>query len=603
MNIAMLRLWLSLAIEYDDDDNPPPLPNLDFKVLCGDSLLGPDPSAGTEVQGELGRDAGRIARLGQLKAEYMRASVGKDKLREQIDGLRQEIRAGLGNAGAAADGPMDWRVEFAEVLNSGRGFDIAIANPPYVQLQKDGGRLANLYRDAGYETFARTGDLYQLFYERGCQVLTPGRGLLTYITSNSWLKAEYGKSTRRYFAEKHTPLRLLELGKDVFETAIVDSGVMVARLGKSGETGRAVDLDRLADKTIPPAEHLWGELRVDGEKPWSVLSAVERSAMDKMETVGTPLKGWDVRINDGIKTGYDKAFVIDTTTRDDLVTKDSKSADVLHPILRGRDIQRFRSIWAGLWLVNVPWHFPLHLDSSVKGSSSEAEKLFSEQYPAVYRHLLAHKDRLAARAKSETGIRYEWYALQRARVTYREKFAEEKLLWIELADNGRFAYSDSEEYFNDKGFMMTGTSIKYLCALMNAQLIRWYMRQVAPTSGMGTLLWKKVYVETIPIPKISEAEQRPMVRLVEEILAAKDANPQADTEDLEREIDRLVYELYGLTEEEETAIERSLGLIHVTDEEEDAALARLMEEQEPYGPEDFVSEEEVRRTLRAVSGS
>ena len=252
VNIAMLRLWLSLAIEYDDDDNPPPLPNLDFKVLCGDSLLGPDPSAGTEVQGELGRDAGRIARLGQLKAEYMRASVGKDKLREQIDGLRQEIRAGLGNAGAAADGPMDWRVEFAEVLNSGRGFDIAIANPPYVQLQKDGGRLANLYRDAGYETFARTGDLYQLFYERGCQVLTPGRGLLTYITSNSWLKAEYGKSTRRYFAEKHTPLRLLELGKDVFETAIVDSGVMVARLGKSGETGRAVDLDRLADKTIPP---------------------------------------------------------------------------------------------------------------------------------------------------------------------------------------------------------------------------------------------------------------------------------------------------------------------------------------------------------------
>ena len=124
-----------------------------------------------------------------------------------------------------------------------------------------GGRLANLYRDAGYRTFARTGDIYQLFYERGCQILTPSRGLMTYITSNSWLKAEYGKSTRRYFAENHTPLRLLELGKDVFESAIVDSGIMVARLGKSGETGRAVDLDRLAGEPFPPPEHLWGELR------------------------------------------------------------------------------------------------------------------------------------------------------------------------------------------------------------------------------------------------------------------------------------------------------------------------------------------------------
>ena len=181
-------------------------------------------------------------------------------------------------------------------LRKGGGFDVAIANPPYVQLQGNGGRLANLYRDTGYHTFSGTGDLYQLFYERGCQLLTPSRGLLAYITSNSWLKAEYGKSTRRYFAENHTPLRLLELGRDVFESAIVDSGIVIARHGKSESTCRAVDLDRLTDKAFPPPEHLWGELRQDGERPWSVLTVVERLVMDKMERVGIPSKSGTLKL-------------------------------------------------------------------------------------------------------------------------------------------------------------------------------------------------------------------------------------------------------------------------------------------------------------------
>ena len=98
------------------------------------------------------------------------------------------------------------------------------------------------------------------------------------------------------------------------------------------------------------------------------------------------------------------------------------------------------------------------------------------------------------------------------------------------------------------------------------------------------------------------AKQRPLVRLVERILEAKAADPDADTSELEAQIDRLVYDLYGLTEAETTAVERSLGLIHATDEEEDAALLKIAEESDPCGPEDFVTEEEVRGTLRAIDG-
>ena len=231
VNIAMLRMWLSLAIDYEGS-KPEPLPNLDFKVILGDSLLGPDPSAGVVVQGALGQDMEQIRLLGQLKADYMRASIGADKerLKRDIQDAEERIRESLGVVGVA-DGAVDWRVEFAEVFSERRGFDIAIANPPYVQLQKDGSRLANLYRGTGYVTFNRTGDIYQLFYERGCQLLKPSLGLLAYITSNSWLKAKYGKPLRRYFSEKHSPLLLLELGKDVFQSAIVDSGVMLLREG------------------------------------------------------------------------------------------------------------------------------------------------------------------------------------------------------------------------------------------------------------------------------------------------------------------------------------------------------------------------------------
>ena len=110
---------------------------------------------------------------------------------------------------------------------------MAVANPPYIQLQRDGGRLGQLYRDSGFATYVRSGDIYQLFYERGCQLLQADFGLLAYITSNSWLKAEYGKPLRRFFSERHTPLRLLELGKDVFDSAIVDSGVLLLRTGSA----------------------------------------------------------------------------------------------------------------------------------------------------------------------------------------------------------------------------------------------------------------------------------------------------------------------------------------------------------------------------------
>ena len=196
------------------------------------------------------------------------------------------------------------------------GFDVVIGNPPYIQLQKNGGEMGKRYRNSGYKTFARTGDIYQLFFERGCGLLRPGEGVLAYITSNSWLKAEYGKPLRRWFAERHTPLRLIEMGKNVFENAIVDTAVLIIRSSKE-RTGicPAVDVEQASDGRFPPPQRDWGTLQSNGDRPWMALSSVERSIMEKMEAVGTPLREWDISIYYGIKTGFNDAFIVDQAIR------------------------------------------------------------------------------------------------------------------------------------------------------------------------------------------------------------------------------------------------------------------------------------------------
>ncbi len=577
VNIAMLRLWLSLSIEYDDPGDPPPLPNLDFKIVCGDSLLGPDPNP--SLQANMFTEAIRNSNLGALKAEYMRENRPgrKPYLRERIADVEANLRDTLGEADAPA-GSVDWRIQFAEVIGRG-GFDVAVANPPYIQLQKDGGRLGRLYRDAGYDTFVRTGDIYQLFYERGCQLLKDSAGLLAYITSNSWLRAEYGKRTRRHFSERHTPLRFLDLGKDVFDSAIVDSGVLILRTGGESAPFPAVDMDRIPNAEFPPDDSLWGQICPDGESPWSALSDLEQGVMDKMIAVGTPLKEWDMFMYMGIKTGCNDAFIIDNKTKDALVAEDPRSSEIIRPILRGRDIHRYQAKWAGKYLIDTHNGF------------GNVPAISADDYPAIKAHLDMFYPTLEKR--QDKGITP--YNLRNC--AYHEDFAKEKLFWMDLTENGRFVYDNGKAFCINTVYMMSGKSVKYLCALLNSSLITWHMKNTATTSGMGVTRWFIVSVAKIPIPKVSDTEQRHFIALVDEIIEAKSADPDADTWYLEVQIDALVYDLYGLSEEETTKIEHSLGLIHQTDEEEDAALVRAM--QEGAGDERG-SMEEVMATLRGA---
>ena len=209
-------------------------------------------------------------------------------------------------------------------------------------------------------------------------------------------------------------------------------------------------------------------------------------------------------------------------------------------MLRGKDIQRFRAKWADMWII----------DTHNGYDGVPAIKI--EDYPAVKAYLDGYYEQLEKRYdKGRTP-----YNLRNC--AYHEDFTKEKLLWIELVNNGRFAYDNSGFYGEATTFLLTGESIKYLCAVLNAKLIRWFLEKVAPTSGMGTLRWKKVYVERLPIPRIAGPRQQPFSRLVERVLMAKAGDLDSDISETEAEIDTRVYQLYGLTPSEITAVEQRL---------------------------------------------
>ena len=315
--IAKLRFFISLAIDQepngDNGDNYgiKPLPNLETRFVAADSLLGLHRPA----QMALGETDAVIELQDQLdrnREQHFHAKTRQQKLgfRNEDKRLRQDLAEALQEADFTAGDankiaqwdPYDQNAsagwfDAEYMFGVADGFDVVVGNPPYVQLQKDEGRLADLYKDAGYDTYVRTGDIYQLFCEQGCRLLTRSTGVLSYITSNSWLRAEYGKHLRCYFGEWHTPLHLIEMGKDVFENTIVDTSIILLNEGQrndldGGLAFSAVDMDQLTTQDFPPDSSQWGQVQLNGDAPWSILSTSGQSVMGKMRARGTPLQDW-----------------------------------------------------------------------------------------------------------------------------------------------------------------------------------------------------------------------------------------------------------------------------------------------------------------------
>jgi hypothetical protein len=565
--ISKLRFFISLIVEQDKDETKPnygitPLPNLETKFVAANTLMAKKKKPAQLTIFENGTiDAVKEELLEIRKAHFYAKSAGeKKRLREKDDELRQQLSKLLEDSDQYAHGDAVelalWNpynqnetaaffdVEWMFGLKS--GFDLVIGNPPYIQLQNDGGKLAKQYQGCEYKTFARTGDIYSLFYEKGWQLLKP-KGVLSFITSNKWMRAGYGESTRKFFAEQTNPLLLIDFaGQKIFESATVDVNILMFAKDKNRQQTKAcIVKEKLLNKLSDFVSQKGKSSAFSNSQSWIILGDIEQRIKAKIEAAGTPLKDWDINIYRGILTGYNEAFIISGEKKQeilDLCKNDEerkKTDELIRPILRGRDIRRYGYTFADLYLLFIPWHFPLHTDPTITGASEKAENAFKSQYPAIYNHLLSYKKELENRNKAETGIRYEWYALQRWGANYWEDFFKQKIVWGNLNLKGSYAIVP-EGYFVNAPCPMIVPANAYLLAILNSKIADYYIRNLGVTRNGGYFEYKPMFIEQMPIPIIPEAEQNKIANLIKE----------KNTFESERMIEDAISKLYNLTIEE-----------------------------------------------------
>ena len=292
---------------------------------------------------------------------------------------------------------------------------------------------------------------------------------------------------------------------------------------------------------------------------WVILSPIEQSIKRKIEAVGTPLKDWDIQINYGIKTGFNDAFIISTDKREEILAncktenERKRTDELIRPILRGRDIKRYGYDWANLWLIYIPWHFPYQFDESIQGASKKAEDAFSEQYPAVYSHMLQYKEPLSKRNKAETGIRYEWYAMQRWGAKYWEDFNKPKIMYPNMTKYIPFYFDEKGFYQNDKSFMITGANVAYLTAFLNSSLFKFCFLDNFPELQGGTRELRKIFFDKIPVLKVSKGINDSFIPVLKDI-------QNEFTKQKAQRIDSMLFDLYDLTEEER----KTIGFVEIT---------------------------------------
>lgn len=434
----------------------------------------------------------------------------KGKLQARIAEL-EDYFEGLENQNA-----FEWRLAFPEVWDAeGKfvGFDAVIGNPPYIQLQKMGAR-AELLKQQGYETYDSMGDIYSLFYELGYKLLRPN-GKLCYITSNKWMRAGYGEKTREFFVKRTNPELLIDFaGVKIFENATVDTNILLFSKSVYQHTticavARQQEKESLKDLSLF-LEQENSICDFSNSDSWVILSPIEQSIKRKIEAVGTPLKDWDIQINYGIKTGCNEAFIVDTAKRDEILancqTEDERrrTEEIIRPILRGRDIKRYSYEWANLWLIYIPWHFPYQFDNTIQGASEIAEAAFKKQYPSVYSHMLQFKEPLSKRNKAETGIRYEWYAMQRWGANYWEDFRKPKLIYSEIVQEPQFFFDKEGKFIPEATtFIMVGEYLEYLYDVLHSKIATYIFKTFYAGGGLGNggYRYKKAFLELLPIPK------------------------------------------------------------------------------------------------------
>lgn len=581
VQIAKLRCFISLAVEQKADDTGKrpnrgitPLPNLETKLVAANTLTPLHRNGNVMLVTQDLRAA--QGKLRNANRAFFAAANGADKRRvqKQILDLRHEIAAlvkldGIFSGHEAellahwdpfdpnAFAPFfdaEWMFGLEPSATEG-WFDVVLANPPYVRQEKIesfqiNGKpvVSKAQLKADYKTYAGTADLLVYFYERALRLLKP-EGALAFITSNKWYRAGYGKGLRSWLVENARILKLMDFGDaPVFEAIAYPTILVATRRASPGKPLDSDTFDAMNWAMGEPVETFPARFAAEAfampqaslsPASWQMEPQAERDLLARLRKDTKPLEEWcEGRFYYGIKTGLNDAFEISGVRKAELIAEDPKSAEVIKPYLRGRDVKRWVPNQADKWLIFMPWHFPLHDDPSINGASEEAEVQLKLQYPAIYKHLSAYREKLKERAQSEVGVRYEWYALQRHRPTYWHEFANSKVVIPAIENQCSYAVDRSGYFGNDKTSMAVTDRPEFLAGILNSSVSWWITKQEFSSKQGGYYEFKPMYVGKIPIPNASDSQQVAVTLISSAIIAG------AERPRLESLLNAFVYELF-----------------------------------------------------------
>ncbi len=485
------------------------LPDLENNIKCGNSLIGTDFYAG------------------------------------QQQGLLNEETLYRVNA-------FDWEKGFAAVRKAG-GFEIVIGNPPYVRQELLG--EAKSYFQDHYQVSHGVADLYVYFIEKGVSLLREN-GLFSMIVANKWLRANYGKPLRQWLTQRRL-VELTDFGDlPVFYPATTYPCILMIQKSKPLPTVTVSKVHTLAfeelSEYVKPHRYEVAIQSLTAEG-WSLANYQAQALLERLRQVGVPLgeyvKGQLYR---GILTGLNDAFVIDIKTREKLIAKDAKSAELIKPFLLGRDIKRYQPLVSNQFLIFTR-----------RGTEID-------QYPAIKQYLRRFKKQLTPKPRGWQGDTwpgrkpgtYQWYEVQDA-IDYYQEFEKPKIIYPNICHQPEFTLDENGWYTNQKCFII-GVPDKYLLGILNSSLTYWWFRLRLPKLRGDFYEPSYVYFKEFPVRRpdfnnpTDQAKHDRIVHLVTQMLdlnqrlvTALDPHSQTvltrQMEAIDDEIDKVVYGLYNLT--------------------------------------------------------
>ncbi|MCK9630365.1 MAG: Eco57I restriction-modification methylase domain-containing protein [Methanoregula sp.] len=453
--------------------------------------------------------------------------------------------------------PFDWDREFADVMKAG-GFDAVIGNPPYVR--QEGLKEQKKYFETHYAVYLATADLYAYFFEKGISLLRP-KGLFSFIVANKWMRANYGKPLRRYLLTKHIE-EIIDFGDlPVFETATTYPCIIRVCQEKPSNEFRASKVESLTFSSLDEyVKENWHPINSNilNDDGWTLGDEITECLIKKISTVGKTLNDYvSGKIFFGIKTGLNDAFLIDEKLKNKLINEDLKYQPLIKPFLVGKDIKRYQPIYARQYLILLPKGWTNIQSGDIKNKW----KWLKETYPAIANHLEPFT--LQGENRSDKGD--YWWELRTC--DYYPEFEKQKIFYPDIAPKGYFTIDESASNYCANSCYFIGNNEKYLLGLLNSKLITFYYSKKSALLRGGYLRFFTQDIAKLPIRTINFADPSDKARhdrMVELVTKMLDLNKQVQDAKLEHEmtllsrqveatdaaIDALVYELYGLTEEE-----------------------------------------------------